>query len=173
MKTRKQFAVQLNRKMVKGRDLSLLLILPVIVTVMIAFASCSNNKKSEAALTELVLPPPPPPPVAPVMDSVFTLADEMPLFNGGDAAMLKYIAENITYPEKAKRDSITGKVILKLVVEKDCSVSNVEVEKSVNSLLDAEAVRVVSTLPKFEKPGKKAGEAVRVQYMIPISFRLK
>jgi TonB family protein len=165
MKTRKHSIV------VKGRDLSHL-VLPFILTVMIAFASCSNNKKSEAALAQIAPPPPPPPPVSTPTDQVSIVVDELPQFKGGDAGLLKYISENTTYPEAAKRDSIMGKVIVKLVVEKDCSVSNVEVEQSANSLLDAEAVRVVSALPRFEKPGKKAGEAVRVQYMIPISFKL-
>jgi TonB family protein len=155
---------------VTGRDLSLM-VLPFILTVMISFASCSNNKKSEAALAELAPPPPPPPPAA-SEEQILDVVDELPQFKGGDAVLLKYIAENTTYPEEAKKDSISGKVIVKLVVEKDCSVSNVEVEKSANALLDAEAVRVVSTLPKFEKPGKNAGEAVRVQYMIPVSFKL-
>ena len=123
------------------------------------------------------LTPPPPPPPPPVInsstDKVFTEVDELPQFKGGDANLLKFIAENTTYPSEAKLNNITGKVIVKLVVEKDGSVSNVEVLHSANPLLDAEAVRVVFSLPKFETPGKKAGETVRVSYMIPITFSLK
>ena len=62
---------------------------------------------------------------------------------------------------------------MKFVVEKDCSVSNVAIVKGVDPSLDSEALRVVSSLPKFEKPGIKAGEKVRVNYMLPISFALK
>jgi TonB family protein len=143
-------------------------IVPVWYMVPISFA-LSGTKPST------VTPPPPPAPPADVSstDKVYTEVDELPVFKGGDANLLKYIAENTKYPEEAKKNKITGKVIVKLVVEKDCSVSNVGILESVNALLDAEAVRVVSTLPKFETPGKKAGESVRVNYMIPITFTLK
>ena len=159
MKTKKQFTLPVNLK--------LFMVLPIVAILLVAFSSCGKTNKTQDALTELVPPPPPP------ADQLFKEVDEMPQFNGGDAALLKYIAENTTYPEEAKKNGIAGKVIVKLVVEKDGSVSNVGLGKSANSLLDAEAVRVVSTLPRFEKPGKKAGETVRVQYMIPISFTLK
>lgn len=168
MKTRKHSEALINRKVVKGRDLSLLLVLPVFVLVMIAFASCGNNNKSVA---ELAPPPPPPPPISSA-DQVSTIADEIPQFKGGDVGLFKYIADNTIYPEEAKKNNITGRVIVKLVIEKDCSVSHVEVAQSINGLLDAEAIRVVSTLPKFEKPGIKDGKTVRVQFMIPISFIL-
>jgi TonB family protein len=144
-------------------NLKFLLVLPVIALLIFTLASCGKAKKSEAVLTE----------IAPTLDSALTVVDELPLFNGGDTALLKYIAENTVYPEEAKKNNIMGRVIIKLIVEKDCSVSNVEVLKGVDSLLDAEAVRVVSSLPKFEKPGKNAGEIVRVNYMIPIVFTLK
>ena len=107
------------------------------------------------------------------VDEVFTQVDEMPIFSGGDQGILNFIAQNTIYPEDAKKNNITGKVIIKFVVEKDGSVSNVKVVEDVNPLLDAEAIRVISALPKFEKPGKKAGEIVRVNYMIPITFTLK
>jgi TonB family protein len=138
---------------------------PVWYMVPISFA-LSGTKPST------VTSPPPPAEVSST-DKVYTEVDELPVFKGGDANLLKYIAENTKYPEEAKKNKITGKVIVKLVVEKDCSVSNVGILESVNALLDAEAVRVVSTLPKFETPGKKAGESVRVNYMIPITFTLK
>ena len=97
----------------------------------------------------------------------------MPVFNGGDQEILNYIAKNTVYPEAAKINNITGKVIVKLIVEKDGSVSHVEILQGVNPLLDAEAVRVISTLPKFEKPGILNGKPVAVNYMIPITFTLK
>jgi protein TonB len=100
------------------------------------------------------------------------MVDELPVFTGGDTTLLKYIAKNTVYPEGARINKIQGKVVVRLVVEKDGSVSNVEVVKGVNPLLDAEAVRVVSSLPKFESPAKIDGAAVKVHYMIPISFAL-
>ena len=106
-------------------------------------------------------------------DIPFVQVDEMPEFPGGDIAILKYIADNTVYPEEAKKNRITGKVIVRFIVEKDCSVSEVTVLQSVNPQIDAEAVRVVKTLPKFEKPAKNGGVAVRVFYMLPITFDLK
>jgi TonB family protein len=106
-------------------------------------------------------------------DIPFVQVDEMPVFPGGDIAILKYIADNTVYPEEAKKNRITGKVIVRFIVEKDCSVSEVTVLQSVNPQIDAEAVRVVKTLPKFEKPAKNGGVAVRVFYMLPITFDLK
>jgi periplasmic protein TonB len=77
------------------------------------------------------------------------------------------------YPEAAKLNNITGRVMVKMVIEKDGSVSHVEILQGVDPLLDAEAVRVVSTLPKFEKPGILKGKPVAVNYMIPITFKLQ
>jgi len=106
-------------------------------------------------------------------DGVYLEVDEMPEFKGGNAALLKYIAENTKYPDEARKNNITGKVLVKFVVEKDGSVSNVGVEQGVDYLLDSEAYRVVSSLPKFEKPAIKNGKEVAVQLMLPISFALK
>jgi TonB family protein len=144
---------------------------PVNVWYMVPISFTLTGQKPSALLP----PPPPPPPPANYSstDKAFTEVDELPVFKGGDANLLNYIAENTIYPSEAKKNNITGKVIVRLVVEKNCSVSNVEVLQGVNPLLDAEAVRVVSSLPKFETPGKKAGEIVRVNYMIPITFSLK
>jgi periplasmic protein TonB len=165
MKTKKQFRFPAYLK--------LLLVLPFTAIFLIAFSSCGNNNKSQETLAESSPPPPPPPPVTRSEDKVFKEVDEMPLFKGGDAALLKYIAENTGYPEQAKLKSITGRMIVKLVVEKDCSVTNVEIAQSADPLLDAEAIRIVSTLPQFEKAGIKDGKKVRVVYMIPITFTLK
>jgi protein TonB len=105
-------------------------------------------------------------------DIPFVQVDEMPVYPGGDAEILKYIAEKTVYPEAAKKNNITGKVIVRFIVEKDCSVSEPTILQSVNPELDAESIRVVKTL-KFEKPAKNAGVAVRCYYMLPITFALK
>ncbi|MCX6325305.1 MAG: energy transducer TonB [Bacteroidia bacterium] len=154
-------------------SLKILLVLPVIAAVIFAFSSCNQNKNSKATFNEIAPPPPPPPPAAPLSDSVYTVVDELAQFQDGDQGLMKYIAENTVYPDEAKKKNITGKVIVKFVVEKDGSVSRVEIIKGVNSLLDAEAVRVVNSLPKFEKPAKQGGIPVSVQYMLPITFSLK
>ena len=95
----------------------------------------------------------------------------MPIFPGGDAALLKYIADNTKYPKDAKEKGIQGKVITRFKVKEDGSVSDVSVQRS-RSFLDAEAIRVVGTLPKFT-PGKLKGKIVAVWYMVPITFSLK
>lgn len=102
----------------------------------------------------------------------FVVVEEMPMFPGGDAALLKYIAENTQYPEVAKENNIQGRVIVRFCVTAKGGVSQVSVLKGVDPELDAEAMRVVNTLPPF-KPGKQGGKPVPVWYMVPITFTLK
>ena len=97
----------------------------------------------------------------------FTIAGE---FRGVEA-MMKYVAENVKYPESAKENNLQGRVIVKFVIEKDGSVSNVEVGRGWGNELDDEAVRVVKAMPKW-KPGKQDGKPVRVSFMLPINFKL-
>jgi TonB family protein len=101
----------------------------------------------------------------------FVIAEEMPMFPGGDSALLSYIVKNTKYPESAKYKGIQGKVIIRFCVAKDGSVKKISVLRKVSPDLDAEALRVVSTLPAF-KPGKQGGRPVPVWYMVPISFAL-
>jgi periplasmic protein TonB len=96
----------------------------------------------------------------------------MPMFPGGDAALLNYVAVNTKYPETAKKQNIQGKVIIRFCVNPDGGVSLASVLKGVSPDLDAEALRVVNSLPSF-KPGRQAGKPVPVWYMVPISFSLK
>jgi len=102
----------------------------------------------------------------------FVVVEEMPMFPGGDVELLKYIANNTTYPENAKVNNITGRVIIRFCVEENGDANRISVLKGVDPELDAEALRVVGTLPKF-KPGKQGGKAVPVWYMVPITFTLK
>ena len=102
----------------------------------------------------------------------FVVVEEMPLFPGGDAELLKYIAEHTTYPDIAKENNIQGRVIVRFCVTAKGGVSQVSILKGVDPELDAEAIRVVNTLPAF-KPGKQGGKPVPVWYMVPITFTLK
>ena len=102
----------------------------------------------------------------------FVVVEEMPMFPGGDAELLKYIAEHTNYPEVAKENNIQGRVIIMFCVTSKGGVSQVSVLKGVDPELDAEAIRVVNTLPTF-KPGKQGGKPVPVWYMVPITFTLK
>jgi periplasmic protein TonB len=102
----------------------------------------------------------------------FVVVEEMPMFPGGDAALLTYISEHTNYPEVAKENNIQGRVIVRFCVTSKGGVSQVTVLKGVDPELDKEAVRVVGTLPTF-KPGKQGGKPVPVWYMVPITFTLK
>ena len=102
----------------------------------------------------------------------FVVVEEMPMFPGGDVELLKYIGEHTQYPEVAKENNIQGRVIVRFCVTSKGGVSQVSVLKGVDPELDAEAIRVVNTLPLF-KPGKQGGKPVPVWYMVPITFTLK
>lgn len=102
----------------------------------------------------------------------FVVVEEMPMFPGGDAALLKFIADNTVYPEVAKENNIQGRVIVRFCVTSKGGVSQVSILKGVDPELDQEAIRVVNTLPTF-KPGKQGGKAVPVWFSVPITFTLK
>ncbi len=104
-------------------------------------------------------------------DSIYQIAEVMPEFPGGMEKMMVYLSKNIKYPEEAKEKGISGRVFLSFVVEKDGSVTDVKVMRSVNPLVDDEAVRVVQAMPKW-KPGLQKGKPVRVSYLLPITFKL-
>ena len=103
---------------------------------------------------------------------VFDVVEEMPQFPGGQAALLEYLAKNIKYPVVAEENGVQGRVIVTFVVERDGSITDVRVVKSVDPSLDKEAARVVKSMPKWQ-PGKQNGSAVRVKYTVPVQFRLQ
>ena len=103
---------------------------------------------------------------------IFFIVEEMPQFPGGETALRKYIAENVRYPEMAKENDIQGTVYVRFVVDEKGKVTNVELLRGVDPLLDKEALRVVSSLPNW-KPGKQRGKAVKVSHSVPIKFALK
>ena len=103
---------------------------------------------------------------------VFDVVEEMPQFPGGQAALLEYLAKNIKYPVVAEENGVQGRVIVTFVVERDGSITDVKVVKSVDPSLDKEAARVVKSMPKWQ-PGKQNGSAVRVKYTVPVTFKLQ
>ncbi len=150
----------------------------LIFMIIFALPSCkNNNNQDEGSNTEIAPPPPPPPPPPPVAktdsDTPFEVVDEMPVFKGGDVAIIEYIKNNIKYPEPAKLKGTQGKVIVRFAVKADGSIDKISVLQGVDLDLDKEALRVVGTMPAFEKPGIKDGKAVSVWYSIPINFTLK
>ncbi len=104
-------------------------------------------------------------------DKVYEVCEQMPIFPGGDAAMMKYLSENVKYPALAIKAQEQGRVVVSFTVEKDGAISDVKVARSVTPSLDAEAVRVVKAMPKWT-PGKQGGQLVRVRYNVPVSFKL-
>ena len=96
----------------------------------------------------------------------------MPEFPGGDIALRKFVANAIRYPVRAQENGIQGKVFVGYVITKNGSVINTKIERSADSLLDAEALRVVNIMPKWI-PGKEKGRKVAVHYTMPINFVLQ
>ena len=103
---------------------------------------------------------------------VFVIVENKPEFPGGDAAMMKYLSENIKYPVIAQENGIQGRVICQFVVNKDGSIVDINVVRSVDPSLDKEAIRVIKSMPKW-KPGMQRGKPVRVKFTLPVSFRLQ
>ena len=104
--------------------------------------------------------------------TVFIAPEEMPLFPGGNAALLNFLSQNVKYPVIAAENGITGKVTINFVVNKDGSISDAKILRGVDQALDKEALRVVYSMPKW-KPGKQSGKPVRVSYSVPINFLLQ
>ena len=113
-------------------------------------------------------------PVKPKVEEykVFEVVEQMPSFPGGDVALMQYLSKNIKYPPVAEEMGIQGRVICTFVVERDGSVSDIRIAKSVDPSLDKEAIRVVSSMPKWI-PGRQNGQMVRVKYTLPVTFRLQ
>ena len=142
------------------------MILPVIQLCWFLFlpATWVINLLSQEQKLHHLLRLPPPPVAETDSDTPFEVVDEMPVFKGGDTALIDYIKNNTKYPEPAKVKGIQGKVIVRFAVEADGSIDKISVLKGVDPELDKEALRVVGTLPTFEKPGIKDGKAVSVWY---------
>ena len=103
---------------------------------------------------------------------VFDVVETMPQFPGGAPELFNYLAKNIRYPKDAMEANVQGRVIVTFVVGKDGSINDARVVKSVDPQLDAEALRVISSMPNWT-PGTQSGKAVNVKYTVPISFRLE
>lgn len=102
---------------------------------------------------------------------IFTVVESMPEFPGGDAGRIKYLSDNIKYPQMARESGIQGRVFVTFVVEKDGRVTDVRVLRGIGGGCDEEAIRVIENMPKWI-PGKQRGKPVRVQYNMPILFKL-
>jgi TonB family protein len=168
-------------------SMKLLMVVPVLTLVFLAISACKENPVTPQNQTNIIsdqqqsvsesgsetMPPPPPPEMTEESREIpFVVVEEMPKFPGGEVALLTYIADNTQYPVAAKEQNIQGRVIVRFCVTAEGGTSQISVLKGVAPELDAEAIRVVETLPSF-KPGKQGGKPVPVWYMIPITFTLK
>lgn len=115
---------------------------------------------------------PPAPPKAVEDNKIFEVVEQKPTFPGGDAALMSWLSQNIKYPVIAAENGVQGRVIVQFVVEKDGSITDVNVAKSVDPSLDKEAARVIKSMPKWIA-GRQNGLPVRVRFMVPVTFRLQ
>ena len=144
----------------------LLFAISALVLLVIVFAPAranAQNKKVKKAQTHKDTT---------TDDEVYDVCEQMPIFEGGDAALLKYLTDSVKYPELAKKHGVQGRVVIGFIVEKDGSLTDVKVLRHVDIALDAEALRVVKGMPKWI-PGCQDEQLVRVRYNVPVSFRLK
>nr|WP_294862962.1 energy transducer TonB [Prevotella sp.] len=134
----------------------------------------TKDRLAEAVRSDIAVaaPPPPPTPKPEVSNKVFDVVEEMPHFPGGAAALQAFLSSNTKYPVVAQENGVQGRVIVSFVVERDGSITDVRVVRSVDPSLDREASRVVRSMPRWS-PGKQNGSAVRVKYTVPVVFRLQ
>jgi protein TonB len=146
-----------------------------------AKAQFSNRNVQGADDKGSVAPPPPPPPPPPPddpepvkEDEVLNIVEQMPSFPDGEAAMFKFLQENIKYPDFCRENGIEGTAIIGFVVEKDGRISNVSVLRGVKGgkQLDDEAMRVIGKMPRWT-PGRQNGRDVRVNFRVPVKFKLQ
>ena len=157
-----------KRTSVKSAGMKLFL-MPMLFMGLVLFSLNASGQKNTKVKTENA---PPASDKDGMTGGAYQKVDEMPVFPGGDEALLKYIGENTKYPGDAKEKAIQGKVIMRFKVKEDGSVSDVSVLNGVYPSIDTESIRVIGTLPKFT-PGKLKGKIVAVWYMVPITFSLK
>ncbi len=162
--TKKRISMITKNQKVKGSVIKVLLTLPVFALLILLNIQCDNVKpneeKQQTPATELET----------VQDSIYRVSDAMPQYPGGPNEMMRYIQENIKYPQSAIDNKIEGRVFVTFVVEKDGSITNAAVMRGIDKECDAEALRVVSSMPKWN-PGQHKGEVVRTQFTIPIIYK--
>lgn len=172
----KQRIIMMNKKKSNGAGhiKYALFVLPAFALLVAGNISCSQGaSEKQDAKEETVAPDSVAAPTDSVAkDEVFMVAEQMPEFPGGMKEMLKFLQENVKYPENAIKNNVQGRVIVQFVVEKDGTPTEFKVLRSVDPDLDAEALRVMKAMPKW-KPGMQKGQVVRVKFTVPVSFKLQ
>lgn len=134
--------------------------------------SSLEDDQSKAQIQTYTPPPPPKPVEEEATDEIFVVVEKQPEFPGGTTALMKFLGDNIKYPVIAQENGIQGRVITNFVVERDGSISDVQVVRGQDPSLDKEAVRVIKTMPRWT-PGQQRGKPVRVRFTLPVVFRLQ
>ena len=129
----------------------------------------NDDANGEVLKAKEVIAQPEPPKVE--ENKVFDMVEEMPSFPGGQAALMQFLQSNTHYPAVAQENGVQGRVTVSFVVEKDGSITDVQVARSADPSLDKEAVRVVKSMPRWT-PGRQNGSTVRVKFNVPVTFRL-
>ena len=168
--TKKRISMITQKQKTKRMVIRMLLTLPVFAMLILLNTQCDNPKsnaetnvsKEQVSVENSE---------GQDCDSIYNVAETMPQFPGGPNALMKYLSENTKYPESAKANKIEGRVFVSFVIEKDGSITNAEVMRGINKECDAEAVRVVSSMPKWQA-GTQNGEAVRCRFTVPFIFKL-
>lgn len=175
----KQRIIMMNKKKsnAAGHIKYALFVLPAFALLVAGNISCSQDaSQTEDAKEEVVAPVSPEAKEAPAdstaKEEVFMVAEQMPEYPGGMKEMLKFLQENVKYPENAMKNNVQGRVIVQFVIEKDGTPTEFKVLRSVDPDLDAEALRVMKAMPKW-KPGMQKGQVVRVKFTVPVSFKLQ
>lgn len=132
----------------------------------------TKDRNVEAVRNDIAVNTPPPAPKEEVTNKVFDVVEVMPSFPGGQGALMSYLSSHVKYPVVAQENGVQGRVTVSFVVERDGSITDVHVVRSVDPSLDREAARVVSTMPNWQ-PGKQNGSAVRVKFNVPVQFKLQ
>ena len=154
---KKRIAMMKTQKTNNIKALNYLLIIPIMVIALMGAASL-NAQESNAKTVKKA-------------DKIYEKVDQMPEFKGGMDALMKYMGDNVTYPEKAKEEKIEGKVFVSFVVNEKGKVTQIKIEKGASELLDKEALRVINKMPDWA-PGKHRGKNVNVKVYLPINFKL-
>lgn len=172
----KQRIIMMNKKKsnAAGHIKYALFVLPAFALLVAGNISCSQGaSEKQDAKEETVAPDSVAAPTDGVAkDEVFMVAEQMPEFPGGMKELLKFLQNNLKYPENAMKNNVQGRVIVQFVVEKDGTLTEFKVARSVDPDLDAEALRVLQIMPKW-KPGMQRGKIVRVKFTVPVSFKLQ
>ena len=133
--------------------------------------SSLEDDQSRAQVATYTPPPPPKAIEEEATEEIFVVVEQQPEFPGGMSALMKFLGDNIKYPVIAQENGIQGRVITTFVVERDGSITDINVVRGQDPSLDKEAVRVIKTMPRW-KPGQQRGKPVRVRFTLPVQFRL-